>query len=83
MKVALITPAAAGSRSGNRVTAVRWAGMLRRLGHRVAVATHDSGERADLMVAIHAWRSAAAAAAFKARQPSSPLVVVLSGTEPA
>ncbi len=81
MKVALITPAATGSRSGNRVTAVRWGAMLRRLGHRVSIAMDDTGEPADLMVAIHAWRSAGAAAAFKARQPAAPLIVLLSGTD--
>src|SRR6266481_6379943 len=33
MKIALITPAGARSRTGNRHTATRWASMLRSLGH--------------------------------------------------
>src|SRR5438552_956121 len=37
MKIALITPAGARSRSGNRHTATRWAAMLRALGHLVAL----------------------------------------------
>ncbi|MEY4599308.1 MAG: hypothetical protein RLZZ445_2105, partial [Pseudomonadota bacterium] len=32
MKIALVTPAAANSRYGNRNTAVRWAELLRELG---------------------------------------------------
>ncbi len=81
MKITLVTPAAKGSQSGNRVTATRWGTILRRLGHRVRIQTEYDGEATDLMVAIHAWRSAASAALFKERQPDSPLVVLLSGTD--
>ena len=35
----------------------------------------------DLLVAIHAWRSAASVAAFRARHPTRPLVVLMSGTD--
>ncbi len=81
MNIVLITPAAKGSQSGNRVTAVRWSRILRRLGHRVRISTEFDGQRADLMVAIHAWRSARAAREFKAKFPTAPLVVLLSGTD--
>lgn len=81
MNILLITPAVKGSRSGNRVTAVRWGRILRRLGHRVQISTEFDGQRADLMVAIHAWRSARAAREFKAKFPAAPLVVLLSGTD--
>jgi putative glycosyltransferase (TIGR04348 family) len=37
MNVCLVTPAPARSRKGNRVTALRWARILRGLGHRVAI----------------------------------------------
>lgn len=81
MHILLVTPAAAGSLSGNRATANRWARLLRSFGHRVDVAVEYRGEAADLMVALHAWRSAAAIQAFSRAHPDRPLVVVLTGTD--
>jgi len=81
MKVALVTPAGARSRSGNRHTAMRWAAMLRALGHKVAVSTQWDGQAADLMLALHARRSHASIVRFRERCPNSPLVVVLTGTD--
>ena len=86
MKIVLITPKGPTSRTGNRVAANRWAGILRGLGHRVRVASDDDdrdgeGQPADLMIAVHAWRSAAAIARFKARHPTHPVIVQLSGTD--
>ena len=48
MKIALVTPARPVAHSGNRNTAVRWAQMLRELGHRVSVLTRWDGKSADL-----------------------------------
>jgi putative glycosyltransferase (TIGR04348 family) len=81
MKIALITPAGARSRTGNRHTAARWAAMLRSLGHHVRVAVEWDGRPADLMLALHARRSHASIAAFRAARPDAPLVVVLTGTD--
>jgi putative glycosyltransferase (TIGR04348 family) len=81
MKIVLITPEGPTSRTGNRVAASRWARILRRLGHRVRVASDYDGKPADLMVAVHAWRSAAAIARFKAKYPARPVVLQLSGTD--
>ena len=81
MKVSLITPAGKGSRSGNRTTAARWAGILRILGHRVRVATEYAGEPADLMVALHAWRSSSSIERFHELCPQHPLIVALTGTD--
>jgi len=81
MKIVLITPAGATSRAGNRVTASRWARILRRLGHRVSLAADYDGRPADLMVAIHAWRSAGSIERFKAGHPTQPVVLLLSGTD--
>ena len=81
MRVRLVTPAPRGSRAGNRASASRWAAILRRLGHRVKVSTEYQGEAADLMVGLHAWRSADAIARFAATYPDRPLVVVLTGTD--
>src|SRR4051812_31000752 len=81
MKIALITPAGARSRTGNRHTAARWAAMLRALGHDVRVAVEWDGRPADVMLALHARRSHASIAAFRAARPRSALVVVLTGTD--
>jgi hypothetical protein len=81
MRIRLITPAPPRSRAGNRTTAARWAGILRRLGHRVDVSVAYGGEAADVMIALHAWRSADAIAAFADRFPERPLIVTLTGTD--
>ena len=81
MKIVLITPEGPTSRTGNRVAATRWARILRRLGHRVRVASDYDGRPADAMVAVHAWRSAAAIERFKAAIPERPVILQLSGTD--
>lgn len=81
MNIWLVTPASRGSRAGNRASANRWATILRKLGHKVTVSTDYNGETADLMVGLHAWRSADAIARFAATYPGRPLVVVLTGTD--
>jgi hypothetical protein len=81
MKIVLITPAGPTAHTGNRIAGARWARILRALGHRVRIATDYDGAPADLMVAVHAWRSAAAIAAFKSRHPQRPVVLQLSGTD--
>lgn len=81
MKVCIITPASAHSSRGNRVTALRWAKMLRGLGHRVAVMQTWDGQPFDLMVALHARRSAASIEWFHELHPNAPLIVALTGTD--
>ena len=81
MRIFIVTPAAAGSRHGNRHTAARWAALLRGLGHRVRVALAWDGTPADLMIALHARRSHDAARRFAAAHPDRPLVLVLTGTD--
>ena len=81
MKIALVTPAAAGTRSGNEHTAQRWARFLRGLGHRVTVAKQWCGDAADAMIALHARKSHPSIAQFHALRPGAPLVVVLTGTD--
>jgi putative glycosyltransferase (TIGR04348 family) len=81
LKVSLITPAPRDSRAGNRTTAVRWARILRSQGHRVAVGQHYRDEAADLMIALHAYRSAASIQRFRELNPGLPLIVALTGTD--
>lgn len=81
MKIVLITPARSSSRSGNKTTSTRWARILRQLGHRVRIADRYDGAAADLMVALHAWRSADSIRRFRELYPDRPLIVGLSGTD--
>ncbi len=81
MRVLLVTPAPPGSYAGNRVTALRWAAILRGLGHEVDVVEEYTDQRADLLIALHASKSADSVAGFRARRPGAPVVVALTGTD--
>lgn len=81
MHIGIITPAAANSLNGNRATAIRWAGFLRQLGHKVSISVEWDGSTYDLMIALHAWRSAESIAAFKQKHPNLPLVLAMTGTD--
>jgi putative glycosyltransferase (TIGR04348 family) len=81
MRIQIICPAPRGSRSGNRTTAVRWARLLRQSGHRVGIAERYHEQPCDVLIAMHARRSADAARRFHARYPGRPLIVALTGTD--
>ena len=81
MRILVVTPAPSGSRTGNRVTALRWARLLRRLGHRVRVAAEYRGQRCDLLVALHARKSSPSVARYRREHPRAPVVVALTGTD--
>lgn len=80
-KVVIVTPAPPGSRAGNRSTATRWARILRGLGCRVSIQMEWDGSDCDLMVALHARKSHASLASFRARWPDRPAVLALTGTD--
>jgi putative glycosyltransferase (TIGR04348 family) len=81
MRIQMITPAPPGTQHGNRVTALRWARILRELGHRVRLAQVYEGEPVDLLVALHAKRSYPAIRGFNRLYPDRPLIVTLTGTD--
>jgi putative glycosyltransferase (TIGR04348 family) len=81
VRITIVTPAPRGARTGNRITALRWAGQLRALGHGVRVAERWSGEDCDVLVALHATKSYASIARWRDRRPTAPLVVALGGTD--
>ncbi len=81
MRIRIVTPAVRGSRAGNRVTAERWAKILRVLGHRVTIATTFETEPSDLLVALHARKSWPSVRRFRLRYPDRPIVTALTGTD--
>lgn len=79
-KVLIISPALAEANNGNWQTAWRWSRMLRPL-FRTTIASQWQGEDADVMLALHARRSADAALAWAQAKGSAALAVVLTGTD--
>ena len=80
-----MTPALAEANNGNWQTARRWARMLAG-DYRVRLATEWTGAAAadahdEIMIALHARRSAASLAAWHAQRGGRPLVLVLTGTD--
>lgn len=78
--VCIVTPALADANNGNWQTARRWAGMLGG-DYRVVLVERWQGEAADVMVALHARRSAPSIERWAAERPGAPLAVVLTGTD--
>ncbi len=81
MKVAIVTPAPPSSRYGNRITALRWARIFRRLGNRVSILQTYDDKRHDLLVALHARKSHASIVNFRRHNASAPIIVALTGTD--
>jgi putative glycosyltransferase (TIGR04348 family) len=81
----IVTPAFADANNGNWQTARRWALMLR--GHyavRLVKQWPDSkttDDGTDILLALHARRSAASVAAWALAHPHKPLVLTLTGTD--
>jgi len=85
MRICLVTPTPPERSHGNSVTALRWAGILRDLGHDVEVVQEHEGQGADLLVALHARRSAQSVQRFVQRfrgaQHGARVVIALTGTD--
>jgi putative glycosyltransferase (TIGR04348 family) len=81
MKIFMACPAPAGSRKGNRVTAVRWARILKRLGHRLTIAARYGGSACDVLIALHARKSYEAIRDYHRLHQRGPLIVALTGTD--
>lgn len=83
--ICIVTPALADANNGNWQTARRWARMLQ--GHyavRVVKAWPDTPSQpdgTDLLLALHARRSADSIRAWAQAHPRRPLVVALTGTD--
>lgn len=90
MKILLVTPAGQASRAGvvtgNDITSRRWAHILDELGHDVAEQKEVQQEAppdasVDVLLALHATKSAPSILAFREQHPHKPLLVALTGTD--
>jgi putative glycosyltransferase (TIGR04348 family) len=81
MRIGIVTPAPPDSRHGNRITALRWATILRRLGNRISILETYDGKPYDLLVALHARRTHSAIVHFRHQNPAAPVIVALTGTD--
>jgi putative glycosyltransferase (TIGR04348 family) len=78
--VCIVTPAVRDDNTGNWHTAARWARFLRPE-YRVRVLDEWDGKPCDILIALHARRSASSIAAFHSAHPERGLGVVLTGTD--
>ena len=74
-------PPGTAVRTGNHHTAQRWAGFLRKSGHRVSIEEEWNGANVDALIALHARKSAASVERFHEKYPERPLIVALTGTD--
>jgi putative glycosyltransferase (TIGR04348 family) len=81
MRIGIVTPAPPDSRFGNRITALRWAKILRRLENDVSISQAYDSKRYDLLVALHAWRSHPSINNFRRHNAEGQIIVALTGTD--
>jgi putative glycosyltransferase (TIGR04348 family) len=77
----IVTPALADANNGNWQTARRWARMLSGHYRVTMVKAWTPHSDADVLLALHARRSAASVAAWAETHPDRPLVLALTGTD--
>jgi hypothetical protein len=63
------------------VTALRWARILKDLGHRVTISQVYEGGAYDLLIALHARRSYPSISRFHSERADAPIIVALTGTD--
>lgn len=90
--IVVAAPIRPTAQSGNDITAARWAQHLTELGHHVRIVAVDERtdptggdcaelDGADILVALHARRTAAVVHWWRSRPDRRPLVVALTGTD--
>ena len=78
--VCIVSPALADANNGNWQTAARWQRFLMPV-CRVSIASAWDGAPLDALIALHARRSAASIAGFRAAHADAPIALVLTGTD--
>ena len=80
-RVCIVSPAAAAANNGNWHTAARWQRFLAPVAAvRIQGPADDPGD-ADLLIALHARRSADVVRHWRDTRPAAPLALVLTGTD--
>ncbi len=79
-RICLVTPALAAANNGNWHTARRWAHMLNGP-FEVLLTDRWRGEAADVLLALHARRSAGSIQDWAQAQPDRPIALALTGTD--
>jgi len=80
-RVCIVSPAAAAANNGNWHTAERWQRFLAPVATvSIREPADDPGE-ADLLIALHARRSADVVRRWREQRPAAPLALVLTGTD--
>lgn len=91
--ITIAAPVRPSANSGNDVTAARWADQLTRTGHPTSVVpvvegadgvdhhTQAALNNSDILIALHARRSAQVAEWWSTHRPGAPLVAALAGTD--
>ena len=69
------------ARGGNFTTALRWKRMLKTLGHRVRIDGAYTGQKIDVLIALHAQKSARWISQCAKQSPQVAIVVALTGTD--
>ena len=81
-RILIVSPALARANNGNWQTASRWARFLRGAYEvEVTDAWQSKDPAPDLLIALHARRSASSVAAFTNAHPDKPTLLVLTGTD--
>jgi putative glycosyltransferase (TIGR04348 family) len=80
-RVCIVSPALAAANNGNWHTAARWRDFLAPVATVSVTDALAADDDSDLLIALHARRSAAAIAGARARRPALPIVVMLTGTD--
>ncbi len=79
-RIAIVCPAPPGTQHGNRIRALRYQWIARKLGYRVRIQTELPGNY-DVAIVLHAFHGNAAIRDAKSRHPERPVVLAITGTD--
>lgn len=80
-RVCIVSPALAAANNGNWHTASRWQRFLAPVAAVEIRSECDGTTDAELLIALHARRSAPSVAHWRERRPEAPIALVLTGTD--